>query len=348
VRVLFVGNCADYSPAFLSALVARSLDATDPVSLQGVICPVHFGSRQGERWFRGKRRVGRLVGRVPASLADALRLPTAGVWQGIDQAAVRAGAEMFWPTSLVDPAFLERVQALRADVAVVAGLNRILKAPTLAAFPPTFNIHPSLLPDFRGATPEFWQLDQGVGEGGVTLHRIDAGIDTGPIVLQRRFAIEPWLDVAGLLERCIVTGVALLGDFLRRYPEVVGEATTQSGGSSQPAAGVRDHVVEWTRSAEAVFNRARAAGWASPLHLRVSGVDWAQGGRLVARADLASGGDLMLQLYEPRVFPAHALGAPGELLRVEGGGLAVSCNPGTVVFRRVETASGVDGARELT
>jgi hypothetical protein len=152
-RVLFVGNIADYSPAFLQALVKRSLNPADPVSLVGLVCRVHFGSQRGERWFRAKRLVGRLLGRVPTSLAAALRLPTSELWQGIDQSAVRAGAEMFRPNSLVAAEFLARVQALRADVAVVAGLNRILKAPTLAAFPSTFNVHPSLLPEFRGATP---------------------------------------------------------------------------------------------------------------------------------------------------------------------------------------------------
>lgn len=343
MRVLFIGNCAEYSPAFLSALVAKSLDARDPVALVGVVCPVRFASRHAARWFRVKRRVGRLVGQVPEPVARALRLPTAGVWQGIDRGAVRAGAEMLWPTSLAAPAFLARVQALRADVALVAGLDRILRAPTLDALPPTFNVHPSLLPAFRGATPEFWQLDQGVTEGGVTLHRVDAGIDTGPIVLQRRFAIEPWLDVTGLLARCIAAGVAMLDDFLGAYPAGLSPAVPQSGGSMQPPAGVRDHVVPWWGPASAVLNRARAAGWAAPLQLRVSRVEWAQPGALAARVDAATGGTLVLRVYEPRAFDAPSVGAPGAVQRVEGGALAVSCNPGTVVFRRFEVApTGVD------
>jgi methionyl-tRNA formyltransferase len=156
-------------------------------------------------------------------------------------------------------------------------------------------------------------------------------------VLQRRFAIEPWLDVAGLLERCIATGVDMVGEFLAGFPDLVAQGTTQSGGSSHPAASERDHVVDWARPAVAVLNRARAAGWATPLQLRVACAPWVNGGQLTALADEVSQDTLTLYLFDPQCFPEHTLGAPGDLLRVEGGGIAVSCNPGTVVFRRIET-----------
>lgn len=347
VRVVFLGNCADYSPEFLAALSRRSRDPSDRVTLVAAVCPMRFASRPRELWFSTKRRIGRVAASVPASVTQRVGIPTWGVWQGIDQAALRASAEMLWPHTTSDPELCRRIAALEADVAIVAGLDRILKEPALAAFPPLFNIHPSLLPEFRGATPEFWQLDAGLSEGGVTLHRIEAGIDTGPIILQRRFPIEPWLDATGFLSRSVSVGIELMNEFLDAYPTISERAVPQHGGSSQPTATAQDRLAPFARPANEVFNRARAAGFSAPLVIYVSRSDWRQGRatRALGVTELVAGDTLALELYEPVPFSAYTKGSPGELSCVEGGAVALTCNPGTVLFRRVEPRARAPEAR---
>ena len=347
MRVIFLGNSADYSPYFVETLGRCARDPSSGISLLSVVCPVRFASRGQTLWFSVKRGVGGLLARIPPNVTGHLGLPAPGAWHGIERAALSAGARMLWPSSMNDEKLSREIAAMKADVAIVAGLDRILSEPVLRAFPPLYNIHPSLLPEFRGATPEFWQLDSGVSEGGVTLHRIDAGVDTGPIVLQRRFAIEPWLDSEALLSRSARVGVELMREFLRGYPKIAENPILQRGGTSQRAAAPQDYDVLFTRSAGDVFNRARAASYRRPLVTYVARDAWKQQGsegRL--EATIAPNADAMaLHLYEPVVFPGTTQGMPGELRKLDDGSVALTCNPGTVVFRRVEPRAGRRGSQ---
>ena len=76
------------------------------------------------------------------------------------------------------------------------------------------NVHPSLLPDGRGPDPVFWAFRWGLRETGVTIHRVDAGFDTGPIVAQRRLAIPPDATIPSLERDLAEAGAALLLDAL--------------------------------------------------------------------------------------------------------------------------------------
>jgi phosphoribosylglycinamide formyltransferase-1 len=80
----------------------------------------------------------------------------------------------------------------RVDFVVLAGFMRVIKEPILKAFPGRIlNIHPSLLPDFRGL--EAWRqaLEAGVSEAGCTVHLVDSGVDTGKILGQSRVPVLP-------------------------------------------------------------------------------------------------------------------------------------------------------------
>ena len=98
-------------------------------------------------------------------------------------------------TKFPDEAQLESVDALRAagvDLVCLAGFMRLVRRPLLDAFPGRIlNIHPALLPDFPGL--EAWKqaLDAGVSETGCTVHYVDAGMDTGPVILQARVPVLP-------------------------------------------------------------------------------------------------------------------------------------------------------------
>jgi phosphoribosylglycinamide formyltransferase-1 len=92
----------------------------------------------------------------------------------------------------VEQALADRLLAVRADLIVLAGYLRVVKEPLLSAFPRRIlNIHPSLLPLFPGLAAWQQALDAGVPETGCTVHWVDAGVDTGPILGQERVPVLP-------------------------------------------------------------------------------------------------------------------------------------------------------------
>ena len=132
------------------------------------------------------------AGQVPAEVVLVLSdVPDAGILRRADERGIRA--ECIPPgkfrTKLDDDAeraYLAVLQLARADLIVLAGFMRILKGEFLRAYPQrVVNIHPALLPSFPGL--EAWKqaLDYGVKVTGCTVHLVDQGIDTGPIIAQQ-------------------------------------------------------------------------------------------------------------------------------------------------------------------
>lgn len=110
-----------------------------------------------------------------------------------------------------NPEFVARVRELDVDLIVVAGFNRILKSdliktPRLGCI----NVHPSLLPKYRGPNPYYWVLANHETVTGVTIHQIDVGIDSGNIIAQRELAISPDETEATLMTRAAAVAAALL------------------------------------------------------------------------------------------------------------------------------------------
>ena len=115
----------------------------------------------------------------------------------------------------VEAILAERMSAADVDLIVLAGYMRVVKSPLLDAFPGRIiNIHPSLLPSFRGL--DAWQqaLDAGVKETGCTVHRVDAGVDTGKILAQSYVPVLPDDTAASLHARIQIAEHAL-------YPQVL-------------------------------------------------------------------------------------------------------------------------------
>ncbi|HVS68616.1 MAG TPA: phosphoribosylglycinamide formyltransferase [Mycobacteriales bacterium] len=108
------------------------------------------------------------------------------------------------------------------DLVVSAGFMKILGPEFLAAFPKTINTHPSLLPAFPGAQAVRDALAAGVAQTGATVHYVDAGVDTGPVIDQVTVTVEPGDDEATLHERIKVAERQMLVDTVRnlaRTPE---------------------------------------------------------------------------------------------------------------------------------
>lgn len=112
--------------------------------------------------------------------------------------ALEQGLKVLQPVSLKDPSFVEQLRALNADLFIVVAFRMlpqiIWEMPRLG----TFNLHASLLPQYRGAAPINWTIINGEKRGGVTTFMLDREIDTGSIILQEALDIDPE-ETAGTL-----------------------------------------------------------------------------------------------------------------------------------------------------
>jgi peptidoglycan/xylan/chitin deacetylase (PgdA/CDA1 family) len=131
----------------------------------------------------------------------------------------------------------EAVAALRAfapqlGVSVSAPVLRksLFSLPTLG----TLNLHKSLLPQYRGLPPGFWELNDGVETAGVTIHWVDAGLDTGRIVLQRSVAIPPWATWQGLRLLLDDLGAELLIEAVAAVEQGNGQGVPQPPLEAEP------------------------------------------------------------------------------------------------------------------
>ena len=137
----------------------------------------------------------------------------------VKQLALERGIEVFQPMSLRDAAVQERLRAVAADAMVVAAYGLIL--PQVVLDLPRFgclNIHASLLPRWRGAAPIQRAILAGDAETGVCIMRMEAGLDTGPILISEALPIAPEDTAGSLHDRLADLGARLIVEALARLP----------------------------------------------------------------------------------------------------------------------------------
>jgi methionyl-tRNA formyltransferase len=132
----------------------------------------------------------------------------------VKRAALARGLPVFEPERLRP--FLDDVRALGAEAFVVASYGKIVPQALLDLVPVAFNVHPSLLPLYRGATPLQSAIRDGREETGVTIIAMDAGMDTGDVLLQERTALGAGETYGELHDRLAERGAVLLADALAR------------------------------------------------------------------------------------------------------------------------------------
>jgi methionyl-tRNA formyltransferase len=179
----------------------------------------------------------------------------------IKQAALARDLPLFQPQSLRTPEAMEQLAAWQPDVIVVAAFGQILRQGVLD-LPPhgCLNIHASLLPRWRGAAPIAAAILAGDAATGVTIMRMDAGLDTGPILAQQEEEIQPDDTRAELEERLAKAGAKLLAEKLPAY--LAGDLEPRP----QPEEGVtyakrlrkEDGLLDWSRPAAELDRRVRA------------------------------------------------------------------------------------------
>jgi folate-dependent phosphoribosylglycinamide formyltransferase PurN len=239
-KILFLGNAYNsLSVACLEALLASG---------QIVIVGIHDPA--GQNIWRTLRRSAERDGwgfifRKAATLARVkarIILRGAGLsFHGHASLPELCRARKVEMISCPDPnsaEFIAEVRRLGVDLIVVAAFSRILKAPLLeAARLGVVNVHPSMLPKFRGPNPIYWALAQGATRTGVTLHFIDEGIDSGDVIARREVGIERGETERSLFQKCC--GVA--AQMLRESLPLIVAGTAARNRQDESAASYQSH-----------------------------------------------------------------------------------------------------------
>jgi methionyl-tRNA formyltransferase len=159
-----------------------------------------------------------------------------------------------------DDRFVTQLHTLDPDVSVVVAYGDLLTraaldAPRLGSV----NLHFSLLPRWRGASPVQHAILEGDVVTGITVMRMDEGMDTGPVLAQHEEAIRPDDDAGSLGSRLAMVGADVVAGVLRRLADGSVTPTPQAGTATRaPKLGPADRIVDWTRPADAVVRRVRA------------------------------------------------------------------------------------------
>lgn len=175
--------------------------------------------------------------------------------------AEKLGLPVLQPLKARDEKFIAELRALKPDLAVVVAYGQILPQ-ALLDIPAhgCLNVHTSLLPKYRGAAPIQWAIANGDPETGVTIMKMDAGLDTGPMLSVRRTPILPADDSQTLHDRLAQLGAELLAETIPGYVAGAIKPQPQPAEGSTYAAKIKkeDGQIDWQRSARETWNRFRA------------------------------------------------------------------------------------------
>jgi methionyl-tRNA formyltransferase len=269
--------------------------------------------------------------------------------------ALRLGLPVLQPERVRDGKFIGELRELKPNLIVVAAYGQILP-PAILDLPRhgCLNVHTSLLPKYRGAAPIQWAIANGDTETGVTIMKMDVGLDTGSIVSQRTTSIHAEDTSAVLHDRLAQLGAELLAQTIPDY------VTGKIQPVPQPAAGVsyaakikkEDGHIDWNRPAREIWNRLRAftpwpgaftflPGQPKPQLLKI----WKA--EVVEESDGRDGSPsrpLGGETTAGRLGEATLPKKPGEILSADKTGIVVTC--GRDALRILELQR--EGGKRLT
>jgi len=240
----------------------------------------------------------------------------------VAQAALARGLRLAKPVSLRNPEATLLLRGANAEVLVVAAYGLILPAAILEApVSGCINIHASLLPRWRGAAPIQRAILAGDAETGISVMRMEAGLDTGPVLLEKRVVIGPrdttgtlTETLAGLGARAIVEALAHLHDLSARTQD--DSLATYAAKISKPEA-----RIDWRRPNIEVDRQVRAFDPVPGAEARL--------------------GDDIVKIW--RAEPCDGSGAPGRILAAGADGVVIACGRGALRAQVLQRA----GARKL-
>ena len=229
----------------------------------------------------------------------------------VNAIALQATLPVLQPERAREEPFVSALRDLRPDLVAVAAYGQILPQSILDL--PRFgclNVHTSLLPRYRGAAPIQWAVLNGDTETGVTIMRMDAGLDTGDILTQARTPIHPEDTSETLHTRLAALGAELL---VRTIPDyVAGKVPSRpqptEGVSHAPKIKKQDGHIDWNQAAHVISNRVRGL------------VPWP--GAFTYLPGQAQ--SHLLKIWQAE--PVQRAGPPGEVLQADKTGIVVGCS----------------------
>ncbi|MCP1995638.1 methionyl-tRNA formyltransferase [Flavobacterium sp. HSC-61S13] len=189
----------------------------------------------------------------PAGRGQKLKL------SAVKEYATSKGIPVLQPTNLKSEAFLEELQSLDANLQIVVAFRMlpevVWKMPALG----TFNLHASLLPDYRGAAPINWAIINGETKTGVTTFFIDDKIDTGAIILKKEIEIETDETAGQLHDRLMNLGSEAVIETLHLISSDNVKLTKQTLEETKTAYKLNKEncKIDWNQSAETIHNLVR-------------------------------------------------------------------------------------------
>ena len=167
---------------------------------------------------------------------------------------------VYQPQRVGEPSFLKEVRRTRPDLAIVVAFGQILP-PSFLDIPRiyTVNLHPSLLPHYRGPVPIPWAIIKGERETGLTVQKVEKGVDTGKIILQKRVAIGLDDTAIDLEKKLATVGAALLEEAIARIKEgcVIFVAQDERKASYAPKISRGETEIHWTSPCLDIHNLVR-------------------------------------------------------------------------------------------
>jgi methionyl-tRNA formyltransferase len=237
--------------------------------------------------------------------------------------AQREGIPLLQPIKMKDPAFMAELSSWNPDVIAVAAFGRILP-PAILSLPPRgcINVHGSLLPKYRGAGPIQWALINGERETGITTMLMDAGMDTGAMLLQASIDIGPEDTAGSLSSRLADLGGRVLVETLSQLK--AGTLTPRPQDHSQatlaPLLKKEDGVIDWSLAATSIANRIRGlTPW--PGAFTFVGADrWT--------------------IYRAVVIDEATTLSPGQITALAKDAIHVATGSGVLAIRELQPANG--------
>jgi methionyl-tRNA formyltransferase len=236
----------------------------------------------------------------------------------VKEGAVRLGLTLYQPERVRRPESVEYLRVLGCDAMVVVGYGQIIPQGVIDLAPlGIINVHASLLPKYRGAGPIQWAIVRGETRTGVTTMRINAGLDTGDMLLKAETEIGPNENAIELGQRLAAMGAGLLVKTLDglQAGTIVPEKQDDTQATLAPLLKKEDGAIDWVHSVQAIHNRVR-------------GFQPWPGAQTSFRGQ-------PLHLWRTRVFNAGAGNtAPGRLVSVKP--LVVACGSGALELLEVQ------------
>ncbi len=223
------------------------------------------------------------------------------------------------PATLREAANRDALIAAAPDLLVVAAYGLILPQAVLD-IPPAgcLNIHASLLPRWRGAAPIQRAIEAGDAETGITIMRMDAGLDTGPMLLRQALPIAPGENAGSLHDRLAELGAALIVEALDRLPELAAVTQPADGVTYAKKIDKAEAALDWSRPAAELARRVRA-------------FDPFPGCTAVL-------GDTQVKIWAAR--SGEGSGVPGTVLSVGEDRIAVATGKGALALTELQKPGG--------